>query len=77
MPCVSPAGPVLHAMPPTLQGICRHGADGFVVFVDRALPGERLTARVVQSKRSWARAAKLATLEPHEQAVEPVCQVSC
>lgn len=60
---------------PPPQGICRHGADGFVVFVDRALPGERLTARVLQSKKSFARAAKLATLAPHEHAVEPQCQV--
>ncbi len=45
------------------------------MFVDRALPGEQLTARVLQSKKSFARAAKLATLAPHEHAVQPPCQV--
>ncbi|PRW45128.1 tRNA (uracil-5-)-methyltransferase-like protein A [Chlorella sorokiniana] len=56
------------------EGICRYGADGFVVFVDRALPGERLTARVLQSKKSFARAVKQASLAPHEHAVEAPCQ---
>lgn len=56
------------------EGVCRL-PGGYVVFVDRALPGERLTARVVQSKRSFAKAAKLSTLQLHDDAVEPVCQV--
>lgn len=58
-----------------LQGICRL-ENGFVVFVDRALPGERLLARVVQSKRSFARASRLRSLAPHDDATEPVCEVS-
>lgn len=47
-----------------------------MVFVDRALPGERLLARVLQSKRSYARASKLRSLAPHDDAAEPVCEVS-
>lgn len=58
-----------------LQGICRLPGSGFVVFVDRALPGERLTARVLQVKKSFAKALKLHTLEPHEAPAEPACQV--
>ena len=64
---------LLPPSPGRLQGICRL-PDGFVVFVDRALPGERLTARVVQSKKSFAKAAKLKTLHPHDAASEPACQ---
>lgn len=55
------------------EGICRLDG-GFVVFVDRALPGERLLARVLQSKRSFARASKLRSLAPHDDAAEPVCE---
>lgn len=86
-PCCSPACLWLHAAQmhtrrhhlsaaptPLPQGICRL-PGGFVVFVDRALPGERLTAQIVQQKKRWARAAKLASLAPHEHAVEPACQV--
>ena len=71
----SPPPPSPAAAPPgrRLQGICRL-PDGFVVFVDRALPGERLKALVVQSKKSFAKAAKLQTLHPHDAAAEPACQ---
>ncbi|KAL4448305.1 hypothetical protein ABPG75_005524 [Micractinium tetrahymenae] len=55
------------------EGICRL-EGGFVVFVDRALPGERLLAQVLQSKRSFARASKLRSLAPYDDAAEPVCE---
>lgn len=58
------------------QGICRlSGADSdsLVVFVDRALPGERLAAQVTQAKKRYARAAKLASLSPHDCAAPPTC----
>jgi tRNA/tmRNA/rRNA uracil-C5-methylase (TrmA/RlmC/RlmD family) len=56
------------------EGVCRL-PDGLVVFVDRALPGERLRARVLQAKQRFAKASKLETLRPHATPAEPLCQV--
>ncbi len=39
--------------PLPLQGVCR-ADDGCVVFVERALPGEVVQARIVQRKKSEA-----------------------
>ncbi|MGO1305865.1 MAG: class I SAM-dependent RNA methyltransferase [Microbacterium gubbeenense] len=47
--------------------IARHGDPGLVVFVPDTLPGERVVARIVQVKKSFARAEALEVLEasPH------------
>jgi tRNA/tmRNA/rRNA uracil-C5-methylase (TrmA/RlmC/RlmD family) len=63
----------LLSLPLLCQGLCKL-PGGFVVFVPGALPGELLTARVTQSKRSFARAAKLETLRPHAAAADPACR---
>src|SRR5687768_6436842 len=51
-------------------GVAR--ADGYVVFVRGAVPGDRVRARVVKSKRSFAEADSVELLEPSPERVEPV-----
>ena len=48
-------------------------ADGRVLFVPGALPGERVRARVTKAKKSFARAELEALLEPSRWRVEPGC----
>jgi tRNA/tmRNA/rRNA uracil-C5-methylase (TrmA/RlmC/RlmD family) len=48
-------------------------ADGRVVFVPFALPGERVRVRVVDDRRRFARAELLQVLEPSPDRVEPAC----
>ena len=51
-------------------GVAR--ADGYVVFVRGAVPGDRVRARVTKAKRSFAEADSLELLEPSPERVEPV-----
>jgi 23S rRNA (uracil1939-C5)-methyltransferase len=53
------------------NGVAR--LDGFVVFVRRGLPGDRLTARVTKVKRGFAEALAVDVLEPSPQRVEAPC----
>jgi 23S rRNA (uracil1939-C5)-methyltransferase len=53
------------------QGLAR--LDGFVIFVDGAIPGERVTARVVKKKRDYAEATILEVLEGSPDRVYPPC----
>jgi 23S rRNA (uracil1939-C5)-methyltransferase len=57
------------------RGVARH--DGFVLFVGRALPGDRVRARVTRVKRSFAEAVTQELLEPGEGTVEPQCNPDC
>ena len=56
-----------------LQGVCKL-PNGFTIFCERALPGERLLARVNATKKSFATAHKLEVLRPHSDAVEASCR---
>jgi 23S rRNA (uracil1939-C5)-methyltransferase len=47
-------------------------ADGFVVFVRGAIPGDRVRARVGKSKRSYAEASLVEVLDPSPDRIEPV-----
>ncbi len=47
-------------------------ADGFVVFVRGAVPGDRVRARVEKAKRSFAEARAVEILEPSPDRIEPV-----
>lgn len=49
------------------------GDDGRVVFVEGALPGERVRARVVSAKKDFARAVTLEVLEASPHRVEAPC----
>src|SRR2546428_9571457 len=53
------------------NGVARH--DGFVVFVRRGLPGDRVRARVTKVKRSHAEALATEVLRPGPQRVEAPC----
>jgi tRNA/tmRNA/rRNA uracil-C5-methylase (TrmA/RlmC/RlmD family) len=63
----------------TCHGVAHGGeavarlADGRVVFIPFALPGERVRVRVVDDRRRFARAELLQVLEPSPDRVEPAC----
>ena len=52
-------------------GVARH--DGFVVFVQRALPGQRVRAQIVKRRRGFAEARVVELLEPSPHVAEPKC----
>src|ERR687883_1656734 len=53
------------------NGVAR--TNGFVVFVRRGLPGDRVRARVTKVKRSHAKALAVDVLEPGPQRVDAPC----
>src|SRR5438067_7851531 len=53
------------------NGVAR--TDGFVVFVRRGLPGDRVRARVTKVKRSHAEALAIDVLSPGPQRVDAPC----
>src|SRR5512133_1434705 len=53
------------------NGVAR--LDGFVVFVRRGLPGDRVRARVTKVKRSHAEALAVEVLQPGPQHVDAPC----
>jgi 23S rRNA (uracil1939-C5)-methyltransferase len=56
------------------RGIAR--VDGMAVFVDQAIPGDRVLARIFRKKRSYAEARVLALAAPSGQRVEAPCPYS-
>src|SRR5207344_2748563 len=53
------------------NGVAR--LNGFVVFVRRALPGDRVRARVTKVKRNHAEATAVEVLEPGAERVDAPC----
>src|ERR671910_1726905 len=53
------------------NGVAR--LDGFVVFVRRGLPGDRVRARITKVKRGFAEGLAVEVLEPSPQRVEAPC----
>src|SRR5256886_12182992 len=53
------------------NGVAR--LNGFVVFVRRGLPGDRVRARVTKVRRNHAEALAVEVLEPGPQRVEAPC----
>jgi 23S rRNA (uracil1939-C5)-methyltransferase len=51
------------------RGVAR--LDGYVVFVQGAVPGDRVRAEVTKSKRAYAEARAVELLEPSPERVEP------
>lgn len=47
--------------------------DGFTIFVDGALPGEKIEAQIVHAKKRYGSARLLSILEPSPDRVEPSC----
>jgi 23S rRNA (uracil1939-C5)-methyltransferase len=56
------------------RGVAR--VDGMAVFVDQAVPGDRVLARIVRKKKSYAEARVLALVAPSDQRVEAPCPYS-
>jgi 23S rRNA (uracil1939-C5)-methyltransferase len=56
------------------RGICR--VDGMAVFVDQAVPGDRVTARIYKKKKSYAEARVIEMIEPSAHRVEAPCPYS-
>ncbi len=56
------------------RGLAR--VDGFTVFVDRALPGDRVKARVYRKKKNYAEARLLEILRPSGDRVAAPCRYS-
>ena len=54
-------------------GDCLARFEGKAVFVPLALPGETVSARLVEEKRSFAKAELTAVLAPSPERVEPRC----
>ena len=54
------------------QGVA-HNAEGKVVFVEGALPGEQVQVRVVRRKNNWEQAAMVAMRRESSQRVTPAC----
>jgi 23S rRNA (uracil1939-C5)-methyltransferase len=56
------------------KGIAR--VDGMAVFVDQAVPGDRVLARIVRKKKSYAEARVLQLIAPSTERVEAPCPYS-
>ncbi|KAA8499467.1 putative RNA methyltransferase [Porphyridium purpureum] len=55
------------------KGVSKRPEDGFVVFVDRAIPGEIVNARIVKSKAAYAEAVPVERLSESPHTVAPRC----
>ena len=55
------------------EGVARH--DGVVVFVPRALVGEKVRVMVKEVRSRFARAGVIKLIEPSPHRVKPVCPV--
>ena len=63
----------------TVESLAHGGAgvarlEGYVVFVQGAVPGDRVRARVHKSKRGYAEARAVEILEPSPERIEPRAQ---
>ena len=56
------------------QGLAR--LDGFAVFVDQAVPQDRVLVRIVKKRKSYAQARVLEILTPSPLRVDPPCPYS-
>ncbi len=54
------------------RGLARR--DGLVIFVDNALPGARVKAKITKKRKDYAEARVLETLQASPEAVAPKCQ---
>ena len=53
------------------KGVARR--DGFVVFVERALPGQKVLARITRRRKGYAEARILDVIQPAPDSAEPRC----
>ena len=50
--------------------------DGLTVFVDGAVPGDKVSARIVKKKKRFAEARVIEVLEPSADRISPPCPYS-
>ena len=50
--------------------------DGFTIFVDQAVPQDRVKARIVKKKKNYAKARTLEVIKPSAMRVTPPCPYS-
>ena len=62
----------VHALDHEGQGVARRG-DGKVVFIEGALPFERVRIDVARGKKQWEQGVVAAILQPSSQRVNPRC----
>ncbi len=55
------------------EGVARH--EGLTIFVEDALPGEQVRARLSEKKKTYARAKVVQILKPSPHRVQPICPV--
>ncbi|MHB8858468.1 MAG: 23S rRNA (uracil(1939)-C(5))-methyltransferase RlmD [Thermoleophilia bacterium] len=53
------------------KGVAR--LNGFVIFVEGAVPGDRVRAKITRAKRSYAEARVVALLNPSSERIEAAC----
>jgi 23S rRNA (uracil1939-C5)-methyltransferase len=56
------------------RGLAR--VDGMAVFIDQAVPGDRVQIRIVKKKKSYAEARVMALLAPSTDRIDPPCPYS-
>jgi 23S rRNA (uracil1939-C5)-methyltransferase len=56
------------------KGIAR--VDGFAVFIERVVPGDRVKARIFKKKKNFAEARLLELLTPSPDRISPPCRYS-
>lgn len=67
------ASVTIDALSSTGEGI--GSLDGMKIFVDGALPGETVLAKITEQKKTYAKAALLSIVKPSESRVKPPCPV--
>jgi 23S rRNA (uracil1939-C5)-methyltransferase len=64
----------VHALAYGGEGVARLGAEGYVVFVAGAIPGDRVLAHVYKSKRAYAHARTVELLKASSDRIAPRAQ---
>ncbi len=50
--------------------------DGYTIFVERAVPGDRVLAKIIKKKKSYAEAYTIEIIEPSPDLLTPPCRYS-
>lgn len=50
--------------------------DGYTIFVERAVPGDRVLAKIIKKKKSYAEAYTIKIIEPSPDRLTPPCRYS-
>ena len=56
------------------QGLAR--LDGMAVFIDQAVPGDRVTIRIFRKKKNYAEARIIDLIQSSPHRIQPPCEYS-